>query len=293
MRIAGYVCAALATLVCAGCGDDGAADGSSGGNGTVSFNTWGEEYIEDQIPADVFADGWSVTYDAFLVNIAGITIADDSGAVAAEQSGTTIFDHTQPGVKPIVTFADLEAKNWTKVSYRIQPATADSTVGLANQEQKMAMVAANGAVMVEGRATKDTVTKTFAWVFTQITHYDDCKGDVAGKETAGVLVTNGGTDDVQLTIHGDHLFYDDLTSPEAKVRFQHIADADADDSGDVTLEELAAVKLTQLPPSAGPFGTGSSSSVDDLKAFVTALSGTVGHYRGEGECISSEALGAP
>jgi hypothetical protein len=288
MRTKGYVCAALAVLFCAGCGDDETSDGTSGGNGTVSFNTWGEEYIEDQIPADIFEDGWSVTYDSFLVNIAGITVADESGTVAAAQSGTMIFDHKQAGVKPIVTFPDLEAKNWTKVSYRIEPATADSTVGLADPEQKTDMVAASGAVMVEGRATKDAVIKTFAWVFTQTTHYDDCQGDIAGKETEGVLVTNGGTDDVQLTVHGDHLFYDDLTSPEAKVRFQHIADADVDDSGDVTLEELAAVKLTDLPASAGPFGTGSSSSVNDLKAFVTALSGTVGHYRGEGECISVE-----
>ena len=284
MRFEGYVCAALAALSCAGCGDDGDASGV----GSVSFNTWGEGYIQDQIPTSVFEDGWSVTYQSFLVNIAGITIADDAGSVAAQQAVSMVFDHKQPGVKPIATFADIEAKNWTSVSYRIEPATAGSALGGAAEAQKSAMVAANGAVMVEGSATNGTDSKTFAWVFSQTTHYDDCKGDIDGKETEGVLVTNGGTDDVQLTIHGDHLFYDDLTSPEAKVRFQHIADADADDSGDVTLEELAAVQLVDLPPSSGPFGTGSSSSVNDLRAFVTALSGTVGHYRGEGECISSE-----
>lgn len=288
MRSKGYVCAALTVLLCVGCGDDDSNGGGSGETGSVAFNTWGEAYIEDEIPSAELEDGWAVTYTEFLVNIAGITVAEGE-AVGAQQSGTLIFDHTQAGVKPVATFADLEAKNWTSVSYRIEPATAESAVGAGTDAQKSAMVAANAAVMVKGSATNGTETKTFEWVFTQTTHYDDCKGEIDGKETEGVLVTNGGTDDVQLTIHGDHLFYDDLTSPEAKVRFQHIADADgAEGDGVVTLEELAAVQLVDLPPSAGPFGTGSSSSVNDLRAFVTALSGTVGHYRGEGECVSSE-----
>jgi hypothetical protein len=284
MRMMGPVCSVLLAAACAGCG----SDGDDGGAGSVAFNTWGEAYIEDGIPATVFADGWSVSYQEFLVNIGEVTIADDSGEVAAQQSGSMIFDHHQPGVKPLVTFADLEAKSWTRVSYRVRPPTAEAALGVASEDQKGGMLAAGASIMVAGTATKDAVSKTFAWAFTQSTRYDDCKGEIDGKETAGVLVTNGGTDDVQLTIHGDHLFYDDLTSPEAQVRFQHIADADADDSGDVTLEELAAVRLTDLPASAGPFGTGSAGSVDDLRAFVTALSSTVGHYRGEGECISSE-----
>ena len=52
--------------------------------------------------------------------------------------------------------------------------------------------------------------------------------------------------------------------------------------GQVTLEELALVDLTELPPEQ--YGTGGASNVRTLRDFVTALVRTVGHYRGEGEC---------
>lgn len=54
--------------------------------------------------------------------------------------------------------------------------------------------------------------------------------------------------------------------------------------GVITLDELAAVQLTSLP--LGQYGTGSAGSVHTLKDFVSALSRTVGHFRGEGECVS-------
>ena len=59
------------------------------------------------------------------------------------------------------------------------------------------------------------------------------------------------------------------------------------DDGEVTLEELATVKLAAIPTANGPYGTGSAAGINDLRDFVEALSRTVGHYRGEGECIAS------
>ncbi len=54
------------------------------------------------------------------------------------------------------------------------------------------------------------------------------------------------------------------------------------------LEELAAVDLADKTKiTAGTYGTGSASNINDLRAFVEALSRTVGHFRGEGECFAS------
>ena len=116
------------------------------------------------------------------------------------------------------------------------------------------------------------VEKRLDWTFSLATRYADCKGNKAGKETDGVLVTNGGTDDVELTIHGDHFFYDDLQAATAARRFAPIAAADADDDGAVTLEELAAVRLVAIKE--GTYGTGSAGNINDLGAFVAALSRT-------------------
>lgn len=267
-------------LALAGCG---------GGEGTVEFTTWGEEYIEDQIPAATFADGWSVHYSKFLVVLGNIRIVDDAGEVGAEQKKTKLVNHVAKGVKTVASFPNLEAKAWAKVSYQITPADGSTELGDGATQADLDMMKSAGyAVYVEGEATKGAEKKTYKWGFKVATEYTDCKGDKDGKETFGVLVTNGGTDDVELTIHGDHLYYDDLQAANAKVRFTAIAAADANSDGEITLEELAAVKLTSIDPANGSYGTGAAGDVNDLRAFVTDLSRTVGHFRGEGECFAGD-----
>jgi hypothetical protein len=267
------LCAAMT-----GCGD--------GGTGAVEVTTWGEQYIEDAIPASELADGWTVTFDAFLIVLADVTIADREGTIAASMDGSKLFDHKTKGVKPVVRFEGLEAKAWDRVSFRTRPADGATELEGATEADKELLLSEGAAVHVEGRATKGDVTKTFRWSFGQTTLYAECRGDKDGKEIEGVLVTNGGTDSVELTIHGDHLFYDDLQAEQAVLRFDAMAAADdaGDADGDVTLAELSAVPLVDI--AEGSYGTGSASTVNDLGAFVTALASTLGHFRGEGECIS-------
>jgi len=271
--------------VSSGCSSTSDADG----RGTAAFTTWGEEYIEQEIPASAVEDGWIIKYETFLVALHDVTVSEgESGAFAARMSESKIFDMHKPGVKPVITFKDLPGKPYTHVSYRIGPATAASVPSEgATEADKQRMVGGGFGVYVTGTLTKGAVTKSFKWGFTTNTLYDRCEGEVSGKKTAGVVVTNGGTDTAEITIHGDHLFYDDLQSPEAKVRVGNIADADENGDGEVTLEELAAVKLVDISRDKGTYGTGSAADVNELRAFVSALSRTVGHFRGEGECFAS------
>jgi hypothetical protein len=261
------------------CSDASSEDGA----GTVAFTTYGEDYIEKEIPAADVEDGWSIRYDKFLVALGEVTVDG-----AAKMPGYKLFSMKQPGDKPVVTFAGVGAKAYPHVSYSIAPATGaiESTDGVTEADKTM-MVTSGYSVYVEATATKEAVTKKYAWGFTARTLYDHCKGELSGKETDGVVVTNGGTDLVQLTIHGDHLYYDDLQSKEAKVRFGNIAAADANGDGTITLEELAAVQLAAIPAEQGAYGTGSAAGINDLRAFVEALSRTIGHFRGEGECVAS------
>lgn len=282
--LGGLGMAAMA-LACVGTG--GCSSDDADGVGSVAFTSWGEEYIEDAIPGAEFADGWTVTFDRFLVVLEGVTVAESAGgAPAASMGGSVLVNHKTKGEKPIVRFDALPAKSYPAVSFRVAPATEATTLEGATADDKALMVQNGYSVYVEAKATREAVTKSFAWGFKLATRYGSCKGEIAGKETDGTIVTNGGTDTVQLTIHGDHLFYDDLQAKEAKLRFDNIAAADADGDGDVTLEELARVKLAAIPAANGPYGTGSAAGVNDLRAFVEALSRTVGHFRGEGECVA-------
>lgn len=276
---------ALFLLSASGCSSsDGGA--TPVGKGKVTFTTWGEEYIESEIPKDVFVDGWSIKYSRFLITLRDVKVAGADGVVVAQMAKPKVFDMVKAGQKAVVSFPDLPAQAYTKVSYQIGPVDAAADLGDGVTAADRDDLVKNGASLhVIGEATDGTTKKTFDWYFTVATLYENCKADRDGKDTDGVVVTNGGDDVNQITIHGDHLFYDDLASPSAKVRFGNIAAADKDGDGKITLAELSAVKLASIPKEKGTYGTG-AASVDDLGAFVSALSRTVGHFRGEGECFS-------
>lgn len=278
------VTAALGLAALAGCG---------AGEGTATFTTWGEAYIEDEIPSDPtgeggFVDGWSVKYDKFLVAFHDIQVADRDGKVGARSQGSFLVDNTRPGVKELVSFSKLEAQRWEQVGYQIKPAAEDATLISASQADLQLMLDNGYSMYVTGTATKEedgeTVTKSFRWGFDTATQYHDCLQPAdSGQAIDGIVVTDGGDDASELTTHGDHFFYDRLAeSPDPAVktslRFDSIAAADADDDGEVTLDELfdAELDLRLYNPSGLPAA--------NLGEFLSALARTVGHFRGEGEC---------
>lgn len=277
----------LLGLFAAACGSSDPT--GSGGEGAASFTTWGEEYIEQEIPVDPgdgagFVDGWTVRYEKFLVNFQEIVVADASGKVGARMASAKLFDNTVPGVKSIIDFDALPAKAWSEVSYQIAPVTADSEAaeGVAEAD-KRAMIDGGYSVYVAATATKGSVEKHYAWGFALGTQYEACHSEQDGRDEAGIVVTNNASLEVQLTTHGDHLYYDRLqASPDPAVltslRFDAIAEADADQDGEVTMEELNAVTLDVRRYNASGLGAAT------LGAFVTSLARTVGHFRGEGEC---------
>jgi hypothetical protein len=272
---------ALALAALPACSGD---DGESDGRGTATFTAWGEEYIEAGIPAAEFEDGWSVKFDQFLISLTGISVHDRTGK-GGELEGNWLLDLSQPGPHELGSL-ELTAKAWPFVGYAIEPVTSSTEVHESATDGDHVLMEKGGySVYVSGTATLDDATKTFAWGFTNGTEYSDCVSEIDGKEVEGLIVANGGDEKVQLTIHGDHFFYDDLASFEAVPRFAAMAAADANEDGEVTLEELDAVALVEIEE--GTYGTGSASHVDDLGEFVRALTRTIGHYRGEGHCTET------
>ncbi|MGA9522055.1 MAG: hypothetical protein WBV82_11350 [Myxococcaceae bacterium] len=127
------------------------------------------------------------------------------------------------------------------------------------------------SLYVEGTAEKDGQTKHFAWAFDTDTRYSHCDTTIDAK--------SGETGRAQLTIHGDHLVYDDLFSETPNVAFQLIADADADQDGEITEAELQATDIrTQARYQVG------STGITDLWRFIRFQSTSVGHIDGEGHC---------
>lgn len=269
------------------------------GAGAETFTTWGEEFIENEIPAgdgeNGFVDGWRVKFSKFLVVYHNITVADDAGNVAAKLSTPRFVDNVKPGVKELVSFTGLEAKAYTNVSYEIRPAVAEAMIVGGADPADLAMMVANGySIYVEGIATKVdpanaalAITKNFHWGFRTQTLYSDChSAEEQGLSVQGIVVTTNRTDVSELTTHGDHFFYDSLQSGDnarrTMLRFEEKAAADdlpnGNGDGDISIAELCT---KNIDPNVYNLSGLPGTSVGD---FVISLARTVGHFRGEGEC---------
>lgn len=259
--------ALISTLAAlAGCGGDEA------GRGTLAVEVWGEEYIEEGIPAEEFVDGWSVTFDRFLVVIGDVTVARGDGGPDIDDPTQRVFDLTRPGPYPFLT-QEVPAGRYDNTGYTIAPAGAGAIAGNATAADLELMQSEGYAVYAEGTAEqrRHSVAMTFAWGFERTTSYVECH--------SGADLNDGESGTVQLTIHADHLFYDDLFSEEPDVTFEVLAEADDDGNSELTPEELAAYDLTALPN----YGTG-STGIENLWDFIDHLTGTLGHIDGEGHC---------
>ena len=261
--------------------------------GLVRFNTSGGQAIEGSIPSDSmgfsgFVDGWVLKYSTFQVPLKELTIRDVKNAVLWKQDQSVLFDLVGSGPFVVDTSTPLYAGRYA-FSYAIGPtAGASPATGsgvsaddVSFMEQRGYSIYVKGTATRAATATSVAVTKTFEWGFATDTLYTDCTSNGA----SGVKATSGITETVELTVRGEHLFFDDLKGDGAKLRFDAIADADkAPNDGKVTLEELNAVQLSSLVLS--PYRTNDTPNVNTLKDFLTALTRSVGHFKGDGECTA-------
>jgi hypothetical protein len=262
------------------------ATGCGPGAGDVTVSIWGESFIEDAIPPATastagFDDGWTVRYTKFLVNVGAVRLASADGTVAGTLASYRVFDlHTLHGPLVIGRFSGAAAQRFDAFSYALAPADATASAGNATAADVQLMQTNRYALYLEATASKPGVADVrYRWGFSGRTDFSACHD---GANLPGVAVPTSGSVAAQITVHGDHLYYDDLEAPEARTRFDAIAAADADGDHEVTLDELGRVQLTSLPMTQ--YGTGPVPDVRTLRDFVTYLVSTVGHFNGEGHC---------
>jgi hypothetical protein len=250
--------------------------------GSIDVRVWGEDYVADEIPSSVFEDQWSVRFTKFLVHVSGVRFAATGGASYSLSGGGRVFD-LKPAAQPlsIGQISMVEARRLDQVQFELTTASASSTAGNASASDLMVMQGGGYALYVEGEATHAMRgTFSFRWGFTGNTRFFSCQD---ASNQPGLVVTSGSAATAaQLTFHADHLFYDGLQNPDAKMRFDAMANADRNGDRMITLDELAMVDLTTLP--TGQYTTGSARNVNTLRDFVAALVTTVGHWNGEGHC---------
>lgn len=218
--------------------------------GTWEGWIWGEDYIESGIPESEFADGCSVTFSTFEVSLVQAELLDEEEAVVASLA-PGVFDLVDPGPQALGA-EELPGGLYPTARFSISEAEESS-------------------LWVVGTLSCGDQSVDLDWAFqTQATYL--CA-------TEDLEIRGGESASTELTVHGDHLFYDALEDPGAALRGQAIVDADSDGDGRVTPEEMAAVDLAPLG-----YSVGQRDQVADLWGFVEALTQNAGHVNGEGHC---------
>jgi hypothetical protein len=245
---------------------------------TLVLSVYGEDYIEERIPAADVVDGWSVLFDSFVVSIGALSAAGDTFDGGP---GYRLIDLSMgtSGAGTELDRVTLDPSAYRDIGFRIAPA-ADAVAVNVGMQVREKMLREGLSLLVSGTARRGAQEKHFLWGFTTDTAYSGCESAAA--------VDGSGPIPGQITIHGDHLFHDDLRSDAPNVAFDPIAAADVDGDDDITEAELRAVDITTHTR----YQVGDLTTVQDLWSFIEQQTTTLGHFDGEGRCDAARVDGA-
>jgi hypothetical protein len=248
----------LATAILGGCA--GRTDG------TLQFKANGEDFVRQGF---VSKDGWAISFEHVLITLSDVTAyqtdppyeAHEGGPIKSDVSvgleGTHTVDLAEGGedAAPIL-LGEMTAKqgHYNALSWRMVKAASGDARGYS--------------LLVVGLAEKDGRQIPFTLAIDE--EYGYRCGEYVGDERKGI-VTAGGTADVEMTFHFDHIFGDADTPPDddlnqTAVGFQPFADIADGIALDADLAELESrlssgdyTMLVDILPTLGHVGEGHCS----------------------------------
>src|SRR5688500_13931046 len=217
------------------------------GSGTLVVRISGEDAVKQGLP--VFADGWSVALDKYVVAVADLTIRAADGA--QESDATVHIADLHRGDAELVELGGIAAQRWEGFDFAVRAPQPDDEVevnGPARGEDVAVVQGGDYDLLIGGTATKDGRVVTFEWPLANPRRNRDCTNGVDG--TQGVVVRNNTVTEAEITVHVEHAFWDTLGSEQTTLRFEAIA-AMADESGAVAFDRLADQRLADLRDADG------------------------------------------
>jgi len=286
--------ALAALLALTACGGD-----ETEGTGSLRVRISGEQGAKVGYPFTAdgetigFVDGWSLTFDTVVAGVGGVRLRTASGEEAVVDVDDVVAELRVED--PLAwTLEGIPARRWDRVSYDLLvPPVGARNLGAVSETTLARMRTLGAALYVAGTATPATGTAvTFELYLPDAVAADSCVSGL--DETNGVIVAANTVNDVELTLHLDHFFFDSLTD-DAVMRFEAIGAA-ASATNHVTLDDLTTQDLTELRNTAGTplideagapivYDPGAAPlAAQTLREFIRANARTVGHFNGEGHC---------
>ncbi|MET0341107.1 MAG: hypothetical protein ABW252_08890 [Polyangiales bacterium] len=289
MRIGKFAAGLWAACLSIGCGDD------ASGSGALTVQVSAEASISEGLSVGQDEENsrdYAVTFSKYLVAVGRVTLGR-SGQADRRDERVFVADLLRVGEQGAQLFGlnDLASGRWEKLSFEtpITPAGATPVAGVTPADLQV-MIDKQLTYWIEGTVQRADKPVRFVFQVGAPARFAECQTDAR----PGVAVPDDGRTAVSLTLHGDHLFFNQfLTGDEGTITRQAkwIADADVDGDGLVVTEDLSKplpeLATERLFPSAagyqlreGPYGP-----ITNALDFVRAQLATQGHVNGEGECV--------
>ncbi|HRG97552.1 MAG TPA: hypothetical protein PLR99_14960 [Polyangiaceae bacterium] len=291
------LCLALALVAACSSSTTPSDAGAASGSGTAQLIVVPEESIPEGLKAgdgpENLKDGWTITYDRFLVTIGGVVArrSDDGASTTAPDVFVLDLRNAPTTGYVLAEWKGLGAARYDKFSFSLPNAKPGAKLLAPTRQADLDLMTKEGfSVYFEGAATKGAEKLTFKWGFRAGTTFADC---ATSDGQAGFAVPSGGTVQVKPTIHGDHWFFTNVTQGAelTERRAEWIKTCDKNGDKDVTLDELKACDLASAMPQKpnGPYDlTGVKDQDGDPKLsvydYVASQARTLGDFQGDGEC---------
>jgi len=269
----GVVMLTFLAAVVAGCGSGGTSEHESGGTseqteaantGTLQFTANGEDFVRQGFTTK---DGWDISFDHVYVNLADVTAyqadppydAHEGGEVQAETEVSLPGTHTvdlaegDENASPILVgeVKDVSTGHYNAISWKMLKATEGPAKGYS--------------LVIIGKAVKDGETVNFT--LKNEKEYQYTGGEYIGDERKGI-VQKGGTADLEMTFHFDHIFGDAGTPADDELNigapgFEPFAALVKDGNLEIDMAGMkdklspeAYQKLEEMLPTLGHVGEG-------------------------------------
>jgi len=233
----------------------------------------------------ITSDGWAITFDRVAAGIGNVDLDGESCDDYNRANYQWLIDFVKAGEEKVGVVYGLGT---CTLKFQLRTPSSDRTVfgagatdalfaTMRDIESDFWVVGQRPAVLVSGRAERAGVTKRFDWAFREGYELYECpRLDGVGNRDVLAL---GGPSQVsrKVEIRAEELFRL-LPDDDAPLVFDPYAEADCDDDGLITTNELATVALKDVSgaggadPSDPPPGIGGLTvcgQVDDRNDFDT------------------------
>jgi hypothetical protein len=282
--------AILTAFGAAGCGSESTPTGSL----VVSIQA--EDTITGGLAAGMgdedIVDGWSVSFDDYIVAIGHVRLAPMAGGTPIEVHEELVVDLTTvPGTGRQLASLPSIAEGRYSFEYETPVASADATRDASvSQADHDRMVAEGCTYLIRGSATNGARTIAFDLCL-------DAEAAYACSAMEGMegIAVSASTNAAFMTIHGDHLFFDGFPAgDEAVVRrragWMALVDDATGADGMLTNADLEATPISILPTDEYALAgapTVEGTPITNMALYARAQLSTQGHLNGEGECAAN------